>query len=88
MGQDPGYVGLADCAGSDSGLFKSGGALSTFRKGISVHDLLWRMRLRSFATLEFYLQEMSAISILPNLDRCVCSRIVAAASLYEASARR
>ena len=53
-----------------------------FQKGLSVNDLLWRMRLKSLATLEFYLQEMSAISVLPDLPMATRRRIVTAASLF------
>ena len=55
------------------------GAISAFRKGATVPDLLWRMRFRSTATLEFHLQEMTAISLLPSLKTEIRRRIRAAA---------
>ena len=34
---------------------RTGGAIAAFRAGVSISDLLWRMRLRSSVTLEYYL---------------------------------
>ncbi|OLP80262.1 hypothetical protein AK812_SmicGene39345 [Symbiodinium microadriaticum] len=65
---------------------RAGGAIAAFQHGCSVSDLLWRMRLRSLATLEFYLQEMSAFSILPKLDSRTRRRILAASALYDGTA--
>ncbi|CAE7429857.1 CALS7 [Symbiodinium sp. CCMP2592] len=62
---------------------RAGGAIAAFQHGCSVQDLLWRMRLRSLATLEFYLQEMSAFSILPKLNERTRKRILAAAAIYD-----
>ena len=64
------------------GSLRSGGAVSAFQKGESVSELLWRMRLRSLATLEFYLQETAAISVLPDLPEHTRRRLLAAASIY------
>ncbi|CAE7221547.1 unnamed protein product [Symbiodinium sp. CCMP2592] len=64
------------------GSLRAGGAICAFQRGASVQDLLWRMRLRSLATLEFYLQEMSAISILPELKEATRRRLLAAAAIY------
>ncbi|CAE7880747.1 ARF6 [Symbiodinium microadriaticum] len=64
------------------GSLRSGGAVSAFQKGETVSELLWRMRLRSLATLEFYLQETAAISVLPDLPEHTRRRLLAAASIY------
>ena len=64
------------------GSLRAGGAIAAFQKGLGVNDLLWRMRLKSLSTLEYYLQEMSAISILPSLDPATRRRISAASLLF------
>ena len=77
-------LGLARSLGLTPASLRPGGAISAFQKGVAVNDLLWRMRLQSLATLEFYLQEMSAVSILPSLDVSTRRNILASASLYKA----
>ena len=63
---------------------RAGGAVAAFRKGVAVNDLLWRMRLQSLATLEYYLQEMAAVSILPELEPKVRKVVRSGAVLYKA----
>ena len=63
---------------------RAGGAVAAFRKGTAVSDLLWRMRLQSLATLEYYLQEMAAVSILPELNSRVRKVVRSGAALYKA----
>ena len=77
-------LGLARSLGLTPASLRPGGAISAFQKGVAVNDLLWRMRLQSLATLEFYMQEMSAVSILPSLDVSTRRNILASASLYKA----
>eukprot|EP00438_Fugacium_kawagutii_P016442 Skav207232 [mRNA] locus=scaffold523:28411:29004:+ [translate_table: standard] len=49
------------------GGLRGGGAVNFYRAGGGIADLLWRMRLKQIATLESYLQEVGAISILTDL---------------------
>eukprot|EP00435_Cladocopium_sp_Y103_P036673 s3148_g9.t1 len=49
------------------GGLRGGGAVSWYRKGGSISELMWLMRLKQIATLEAYLQEVSAISLLTDL---------------------
>lgn len=49
------------------GSLRAGGAVFLHRNGISIADLLWRMRLQHVKTLSYYLQEVTASSILPSL---------------------
>ncbi|CAE7717395.1 unnamed protein product [Symbiodinium sp. CCMP2592] len=65
------------------GSLRSGGAVTAFQQGVSVSELLWRMRLRSLSTLEFYLQETAAMSVLPDLSTRTRRRLLAAASIYD-----
>lgn len=49
------------------GAMRPGGAVWAHRQGMSIQDLLWKMRLQHLRTLGYYLQEVTAVSILPNL---------------------
>ena len=49
------------------GSLRAGGAVFLHRSGVSISDLLWRMRLQHQKTLSYYLQEVTASSILPSL---------------------
>ena len=80
-------LGLPRSLGLTPASLRPGGAISAFQKGVAVNDLLWRMRLQSLATLEFYLQEMSAVSILPSLDADTRRNILSSASLHKACLR-
>ena len=65
------------------GGLRGGGAVFLYQRGTPVHDLLWRMRLRSQATLESYLQEVAAVSVLPALPATTRQRIAAASALCD-----
>ncbi|CAE7648407.1 Cdk10, partial [Symbiodinium necroappetens] len=65
------------------GGLRGGGAVYLYQRGTPVHDLLWSMRLRSQATLESYLQEVAAVSVLPALAATTRQRIAAAASVCD-----
>ena len=47
--------------------FEAVGAIFAYQKGESVQDILWRMRLSSLPTLEHYLQELAADSLMSRL---------------------
>lgn len=64
------------------GGLRGGGAVSWYRRGGSIPDLLWIMRLKQIATLESYLQEVSAISLLTDLSPGARHAIRCAASLF------
>lgn len=55
--------------------------MSWYRKGGSVSELIWLMRLKQIATLEAYLQEVSAISLLTDLPLVSRFALRAAAAL-------
>lgn len=57
------------------GSLRGGGAVACHRRGVPIADLLWRMRLQNVKTLSFYLQETSAMSILPALQPSVRQRV-------------
>ena len=64
------------------GGLRGGGAVSWYRRGGSISDLLWAMRLKQISTLESYLQEVSAISLLTDLSYEARHAIRCAASLF------
>ncbi|CAE8622704.1 unnamed protein product [Polarella glacialis] len=53
-------------------------AVAAYRHGTPVSDILWRMRIKHMQTLESYLQEVAAESIIPTLP--VQSRVLVAAA--------
>lgn len=65
------------------GGLRGGGCVSSFQRGTGIPLLLWRMRLRQQQTLENYLQEAVAESVLPGLPSSTRDRIAALASLFE-----
>ena len=64
------------------GGLRGGGAVSAYRRGDPVSAIQWRMRLQHLGTLAFYLQEVSALSVIPQLHPTVRSKVSAAASLF------
>ena len=67
------------------GGLRGGGAVHLYQGGLPVSDLLWRMRLRHQATLEYYLQEVAAYATLQELPAESLSSVRAAASFYAIS---
>ncbi|CAE7801370.1 unnamed protein product [Symbiodinium sp. CCMP2592] len=60
------------------GGLRGGGAVYSYRCGVAIPEIQWRMRLKHVQTLEFYLQEVGAVSALTSLD-ATCARKVRAA---------
>ena len=54
-----------------------------YRKHVPIHDILWRLRLRSQTTLESYLQETAASAVFVSLDPSVRERLFNIGLLYE-----
>ena len=57
------------------GSLRGGGAVAAHKRGQPIQDLLWNMRLQHQKTLGYYLQEVTAASILPSLTAETRSRI-------------
>ena len=64
------------------GGLRGGGAVAWYRRGGGISDLLWAMRLKNISTLESYLQEVSAISLLTDLSFDARHSLRCAAALY------
>jgi len=73
---------IPDAVHVTPGGLRGGGAVSCYRKGASIPDLLWAMRLKQVATLEAYLQEVAALSVLTELPWNSRRAIRSAASLF------
>lgn len=78
-----GQLGVPALMKLTPGGLRGGGAVFQYQRGTAVSELLWRMRLRSQATLESYLQEVAAVSVLPALTPATRHRIAAAASVFD-----
>ncbi|OLP94891.1 hypothetical protein AK812_SmicGene23020 [Symbiodinium microadriaticum] len=50
------------------GCLRGGGAVAACRRKMPVADIQWTMRLQNQSTLAYYLQEVSAESVLPKLS--------------------
>ena len=65
-----GTIGPWDCCSSQTHTRRSalGGCVSAHKRGVPIADLMWKMRLAHAKTLGHYLQEVTAVSILPALS--------------------
>ena len=63
------------------GPLRGGGAVSAHRRGESVSEVQWRLRLKHQGTLVHYLQEVVALSVLPSLSARSRELVKAAAAL-------
>ena len=57
------------------GSLRGGGAVAAHKQGQPIQDLMWSMRLQHQKTLGYYLQEVTAASILPSLSAETRSKI-------------
>ena len=64
---------------------RAGGAVREYRQHSDVSGLMWKMRLKSFGTLERYLQEVGADSVYLQLPPPSRAAVRAASALYEAT---
>ena len=65
------------------GSLRGGGAVAAYRQGSAISDILWRMRLRSVTSLEFYLQEVAADSVMRDLPTTARDRIAGLQTLFD-----
>ena len=64
------------------GSLRGGGAVSWYRTGGNITDLLWAMRLKNISALKNYVQEVSAISLLTDLNNESKYSIRSAAAIF------
>ena len=65
------------------GGLRGGGAVESYRRGLPIADIQWRMRLKNQITLESYLQEVAALSALTQLPPKTLTAVRAAAKLFQ-----
>ena len=63
------------------GCLRGGGAVAGSRRKKPIADIQWAMRLQNQATLAYYLQEVSAESVLPKLTHRARENVLTASSL-------
>ena len=56
--------------------------MASYRQGRPISDILWQMRSQNAKTVNFYLQEVAAGSVLGELFSVARERIKAASALY------
>lgn len=65
------------------GGLRGGAAAWLYKRKTPVADIVWRLRLRSQSTLESYLQETAALSVLQQMDSHTLKSLELVAQLYE-----
>ncbi|CAE6927060.1 unnamed protein product [Symbiodinium sp. CCMP2592] len=63
------------------GCLRGGGAVAAYRRKQPIADIQWTMRLQNQSTLAYYLQEVSAESVLPKLSVDARRNIVATSAM-------
>lgn len=69
------------CLRLTPGGVRGGGALFYFQQGMDLNRLMWKMRIKNISTLESYVQELLADSIMAELSPEIRNRVKIAASL-------
>ena len=62
---------------------RGGGAILAYKRGEPIQDIMWRMRLVSQNTLEHYLRELAAESLLAKLPEHSRAKVRCAASFCQ-----
>lgn len=57
------------------GGLRGGGAVAAYRSSVPISEIQWRMRIRNQVTLEAYIQEVAAVSLLNQLSSDSLKRI-------------
>lgn len=65
------------------GSLRGGGAVAAYHAGIDLSKLCWRMRLKSLTTLESYVQEVAAATLLSELPSESRKRIKQFSDMFE-----
>lgn len=74
-------LGIPKVLAITPGSLRGGGACYLYHRSTPITDILWRMRLRQVATLEFYLQEAAAMNTMQNLPHHVQQRVKSCAAM-------
>jgi hypothetical protein len=74
-------LGVPKHLGLTPACVRGGGAVTLYHQSVSVPDILWRMRLRHIATLEFYLQESAATNLMQQVPKSSKQQLLSCASM-------
>ena len=76
-------LGVPKSVGLTPGGIRGGGCVAAFHRGLDLSKILWLMRIRHLQTLEAYLQEVAASSVVPDLPSFARRRVKAASALFD-----
>ena len=76
-------LGIPTSAKLTPGSLRGGAAVSAYKRGKPLNELLWVMRLRNLQTLESYLQEVAAIGVLRDLSQELRKRLYAFSAVFD-----
>lgn len=74
-------LGVPRAAGLTPGGLRGGGCVHAFQNGAEISRLLWKMRIKHVQTLESYLQECVASTVIAELPATAQDRARCAAAL-------
>lgn len=69
------HIGVGKIHRLTPGSLRAGGTIAAHKHGLGISDLLWKLRLQHQKTLSHYLQEATAVSLLPALTAEVRMKI-------------
>ena len=75
-------LGLGAGVNLTPGGLRGGGAVACYHKATPIADIQWRLRLKNMATLEHYLQEVSALTALSEASNDAKSNIQHAVQVF------
>ena len=76
-------LGVPKSAGLTPGGLRGGGCVAAFHRGTELSKILWLMRIKHVQTLQAYLQEVAASSVVPDLPPFARRRVKAASALFD-----
>lgn len=76
-------LGISASVRLTPGSLRGGGAVAAYHAGIDLSKLCWRMRLKSLTTLESYVQEVAAATLLSELPAEARKRIKQFSDMFE-----
>ena len=74
--------GIGKSANLTPGGLRGGGAVAAYHARMPVGDIQWRMRLKHMHTLEYYLQEVAALTTLDDLGTDSKQKVKMVASIF------
>ena len=77
------HLGIPATLRLTPGCLRPGGAVAAYRQGTPLPELQWRMRLKHLMTLEHYLQEVAASTVLRGLAPATRARLQTYADLFD-----